>query len=146
MSRIRTLRILMAAVMACSVVQPAGAATCTVPSTPHPTIQAAIDDLGCSEILVAGGTFAEAPVIGRALQLQGSGGDQTFIEGRVVVTAGVVQLTGLRIAAPGEALTAHSGAEVVGFDLVVLSGLDVSDVFADGFESGNSSAWSSTTP
>ncbi len=146
MSRNRTICILMTAVATCSAVRPVGAAPCTVPSTPHTTIQAAIDDHNCTEIMVAAGVFAEAPVISRDLLLQGAGSDQTFIEGQVDVASGVVHLTGLHVAAAGQALSAHSGAQVAGLDLVAESGPGASLIFADGFESGAASAWSSSTP
>jgi len=122
--------------------QPAAAATCNVPSTPHPTIQAAIDDVGCTEIVVAAGTFTETPLIDRTLSLEGAGSDQSFIQGLVEVSAGTVELNGLHIAAVNEALWAHSGAEVSGFDLEVVNGLVETPLFADGFEDGTTGAWS----
>jgi len=122
------------------------AATCNVPSAPHPTIQSAVDDGTCTEINVAAGTFAEAPVIARTLSLQGAGSGQTFIQGRVEVAAGAVQFTGLHISAGGEALLAHSGGEVAGFDLEVVSGLVETPLFADGFEDGTTDAWVVVSP
>jgi hypothetical protein len=127
-------------------VGPAGAVTCTVPSAPHPTLQAAIDDVGCTEILIAAGSYAEAPLIARDLTVQGTGSASTYVQGQVQVTAGVVSLQGLTIAAPDNALWAHSGAEVSGFDLeVVIGGVEL-PLFADGFESGGTGAWSSVLP
>lgn len=125
---------------------PAGAATCSVPSAPHPTIQAAIDDVGCTEVLVAAGSYAEAPLIARGLTVQGAGSASTYVQGQVQVTAGVVSLQGLTIAAPDNALWAHSGAEVSGFDLEVVNGAVEPPLFADGFESGGTGAWTSVLP
>ena len=125
---------------------PADAATCSVPSAPHPTIQAAIDDVGCTDIVVAAGTFPEAPVIARSLTLTGAGSGSTFIQGQLQATAGVVSLTGLNISAAGEALWAHSGAEVSGFDLEVSNGVVETPLFADGFESGGTGGWSGVVP
>ncbi len=122
------------------------AATCDVPTTSYPTIQAAIDDAGCTQIVLATGTFSETPVIDRALQLQGDGSTRTFIEGRVEVSAGAVHIEKIHITAPTEALWVHSGAEVSGIDLVVVNGLVESPLFADGFENGTTSAWSVTSP
>ncbi len=122
------------------------AATCNVPTTSYPTIQAAIDDTGCTQIVLATGTFSEAPVIDRALQLQGDGSTRTFIEGRVEVSAGTVHIEKIHITAPTDALWVHSGAEVSGFDLEVVNGLVESPLFADGFEDGTTHQWSSVSP
>jgi len=140
------LGILIATVAATAFALPGSAATCNVPSAPHPTIQAAIDDIGCTEIIVAAGTYAEAPVIARTLSVQGAGSGSTFIQGQVEVSAGTVSLNGLNIAAPDEALRAHSGAEVSGFDLEVLNGAFEPPLFADGFEDGTMGAWSAVVP
>ncbi len=122
------------------------AATCNVPTTSYPTIQAAIDDAGCTQIVLATGTFYETPVIDRTLQLQGVGSDQTFIQGRVEVSAGTVHIEKIHITAPTDALWVHSGAEVSGFDLEVVNGLVESPLFADGFEDGTTHQWSSVSP
>ncbi len=125
---------------------PALGATCNVPSTPHPTIQAAINDVACTEIVAATGTYTEAPVINRTLSIEGAGSSQSFIQGQVEVLAGTVGLTGLHISAAGEALWAHSGAETSGFDLIVVNGLVGTPLFADGFEDGTTNAWSNVSP
>ena len=58
-----------------------------------------------------------------------------------------MSLKGLNIAAPNEALWAHSGAEVSGFDLEVVNGeISETPLFADGFESGGTGAWSAISP
>ncbi|TAG46717.1 MAG: hypothetical protein EAZ30_11765 [Betaproteobacteria bacterium] len=51
----------------------AHAAACAVPSIGYATIQAAINDPGCSPINVAAGTFNESLSINRTLTLSGSG-------------------------------------------------------------------------
>ncbi len=124
----------------------AWAVTCSVPSAPHPTIQAAVDDVGCTDIVVAAGSFAESPLIARNLSVQGAGSGSTYIQGQVEVTAGVVTLAGLNISAAGEALWTHSGAQVSGFDLAVVNGLVEPPLFADGFESGTTGSWSAVVP
>ena len=48
----------------------ASAATCNVPAD-HATIQSAVDDLNCTTINVAAGTYAEGVSIGRAVTLAG---------------------------------------------------------------------------
>jgi len=144
--QIAQLGILFATVATMAFVHPATAATCNVPSAPHPTIQAAINDIGCTGIVVAAGTFAEAPVIARSLSVQGAGSGSTFVQGQVEVSAGTVSLNGLNIAAPDEALWAHSGAEVSGFDLEVVNGAFEPPLFADGFEDGTTGAWAAVVP
>lgn len=124
-----------------------GAATCNVPSGTHPDIQTAIGDIGCGPIVIAAGTYVETPVISRTVDLTGAGSDQTFIQGQVQVTAGTVHLAGLHITAPADALWAHSGAEVSGFDLEVVNGeVQSIPIFADGFEDGTTGAWSAVLP
>lgn len=140
------MRLCLLVVLVAAVAQPAAAATCNVPSTPHPNIQAAVDDVGCTEIIIAAGTFSEAPVIARTLTLQGAGSSQTFVQGQIEVSAGTVQLNGLHVAADTEPLHAHSGAEVSGFDLEVVNGPFEPPLFADGFEDGTTDQWSRTIP
>jgi hypothetical protein len=125
---------------------PAVAATCNVPSAPYPTIQAAIDDIGCDPIVVAAGTYAETLTISRTVAVQGAGSGQSYIQGGADVSAGTVSLTGFHLSAPSDALHAHSGAEVSGFDLVVVNGVFDVPFFADGFEDGTTGAWSATVP
>lgn len=145
----RHLRMTALAVVGLGVIcPPCQAATCQVPSAGYATIQAAVDDPSCTEIVLAAQSYAESPVIARALTLSGAGSGATFIAGQVEVTAGAVELRELEIRTPpgiaGEGLLAHSGAAVSGFDLVVVLGTDV-PLFADGFESGDLSAWSPVT-
>ena len=46
-------------------------ATCIVGEPSHPTIQAAVDDASCTEVLLQSTTYVESVVIGRSLTLQG---------------------------------------------------------------------------
>ena len=124
--------------------QPAWTAVCTVPGF-HPTIQTAVADASCSEIEIAGGTYPESVVVTRALRMNGAGSDQTFIQGQMRIDGVSVELSGMHISAPEEPLSSHSGGEVDGFDLVVVPGAAAAAVFADGFESGDLSAWSFST-
>ena len=57
----------------------ATAAVCTVPSAPHPTIQEAVDDVGCTEIVIAAGTYAESVGIDRSLTVSGASTTGTTI-------------------------------------------------------------------
>ncbi len=74
----------------------AAAAVCSVPSGPYPTIQAAVDDIGCQTVQVAAGTYTENVAIGRSVFLLGaqagidararSGADESIIDGNAAVT------------------------------------------------------------
>ena len=67
--------------------------TCRVPGL-HSTIQRAIDDAGCSEIVLEAGVFSESVSIGRSLKLEGDAVDETTLEGRIVI-AGAETLVSL---------------------------------------------------
>ncbi|MCB0183694.1 MAG: hypothetical protein KDE31_05490, partial [Caldilineaceae bacterium] len=56
-------------------------ALCTVPSVNYSTIQAAVDDINCTTIELAAGTYTEAIVIKRDLTLRGAGNEQTILDG-----------------------------------------------------------------
>ena len=130
----------------------ASADVCTVPSASHPTIQAAVDDAYCTEIVLAAHTFVESVAMGRDLTLRGASSTSTVIEGRVVVEGSTTQVTiqDLRVDASGlgftDALVAHDGDQVSGNDLVVVNGLVGSTVFNNGFESGDTTEWSRSVP
>jgi nitrous oxidase accessory protein NosD len=129
---------------------PIAAAVCSVPSAAHGTIQAAVDDSGCTEIQLQAGTYAEAVVIPRSLTLRGDAGGGTLIEGQVLATAGQLEISDLDINGLGstysEALGSSGGAEVSALNVVVRNGMAESPLFADGFESADTSAWSTATP
>lgn len=133
------------------------AAVCNVPSGSHPTIQAAVDDASCTEVMIAAGSFAESVAIERSLVVLGNSSTTTTIEGRFLVTGSTteVAISDLRIdtAAPSAAgcfslaLDVSDGAEVTGNNIVVVNADgDACPLFSDGFESGDTSAWSSTAP
>ena len=118
----------------------------SVPSGSSPTIQAAISDASCTEILVGGGTYTESEVIARDLSLRGAASALTLIQGQVQVEAGTVAIEALSIQTETglftDALRVSSGADVSGVGLVVINGGAESLVlFADGFESGDLSGW-----
>jgi len=130
---------------------------CNIPSAPHPTIQAAVDDLACTEIVLAAQTFAESVTLTRDLELRGASSTATVIEGRVVVEGGSTQVAIRDLEVNGsapsvagcfnEALVAQGGARVSATDVVVINGDGEACVlFRDGFESGNTSAWSAAVP
>ena len=132
-------------------------ATCTVPSGIHPTIQAAVDDTGCTEIELAGQTYAESVDIGRSLSLSGVSSATSIIAGQVGVTgaATVVSLADLTVDGAGvavagcfaAAVSAGGGAQVLAGNLVVLNAVGSGcPLFGDGFESGSTGAWSAVMP
>ncbi len=150
--------LLITSAMVCSLwTTGAGAAVCNVPSGPHPTIQEAVDDASCTEVVLAAQTFVESVAVGRSLAISGASTATTIVEGRFDVTgaATVIVLSEMTItaAAPStagcfpEALDVTAGAQLTGIALVVINGDgDACLIFGDGFESGSTSAWSSTTP
>ena len=132
-------------------------AMCSVPSGSYPTIQSAVADPSCTEIVLAAQAFRESVTVGRDLTLRGASSSTSVIEGQLTVQGGSteLELEDLTIDAgvPGvagtaaEALVVAGGAEVRGLDIVVRNAtFDPLAVFADGFESGDTSAWSATVP
>ena len=137
-------------------VPPALAGQCTVPGT-HDTVQAAVFDPSCDPIELAGATFEESVLIHRSLTLVGVDGGSTTIEGQVRVSESGTQIVlndlTIRSGCPDATMDVETGANVVGFDIAVgwSAGLPcpeppVVDVFADGFETGDTSRWSTTSP
>lgn len=125
----------------------AEAATCNVPTVTHPDIQAAVNDVGCNPVVVAAGSYQETVLIGRSLTLRGAGSGQTGIHGGVQVQGGTVTVSGFQITGIGNPLWSYGGAEVTGSDIEILSATaSDAQIFADGFESGDTSAWTATTP
>lgn len=136
------------------IASPAAAGVCTVPGT-HTTVQEAIDDLACTTINLSAQTYAESITVLRTLTLAGPGGGGAIIEGLVLV-AGVgttVDLNDLAVqnGCLGNAMVVRGGAQVSGTNhQVTRSGAlpcpPFLMLFGDGFESGDTSAWSSQVP
>ena len=130
---------------------PLRADLCAVPSE-YPTIGQAVAAPRCTEIAIAAGTFPERVVIDRPLIVQGSGVESTTLAGQLVVTGpAAVTLTDLLIDTDGcypAAMLLASGAELEPDRVDVIdSGSQAScALFADGFESGDTSHWSVTIP
>lgn len=139
---------------------PATAVPCNVPSPSHPTLGAAALDAACVTIQLAAGTFAENVVIERDLAIAGTGSGTTTVAGALVASgAGThVSLTGLAIdgTATGvsgcwpSALLAKDGATLDSSDDVAVTNSGIPSggcrLFADGFESGGTLAWSARQP
>ena len=124
---------------------------CPVPTIAHSSIQAAVDDAACTEIVLADQTFVESVAVTRSLQLRGDSSATTVIEGQVTVTGNTTQVTlqDLKVDGGGcflVALDVGGGAQVtIQQDVVVINAAgDECPIFADGFESGDCAAWSTT--
>jgi hypothetical protein len=134
-------------------VPPASADVCTVPSAPHPSIQAAVDDGACTEIVLAAQVFSQSVAVTRSLVLRGDSSSTTVIRGQVTVTGGTTEiaLQNLQVNGGGcfsVALDVGDGAQVTSQqDLVVLNDAGGGcQIFSDGFESGDTTLWSKTVP
>ena len=123
-----------------------------MPSLAHPSIQAAVDDAVCTEIVLAAQVFSESVAVSRSLVLRGDSSATTKIAGQVTVTGATTEFTLQDLQVDGGgcfsvALDVGGGAQVTSQQDVVIvnaGGGDCSVIFTDGFESGDTSAWSST--
>ena len=136
------------------------AATCNVPTASYPTLGAAARDGTCTLVALAAGSFLENVALARDLAVQGAGSAATFVQGSFVVTGAgndvtldALLLDGTAAGVAGcwsELLTATGGATISsGADLRVLNtatGGTACRLFADGFESGGTLAWSLRLP
>lgn len=122
--------------------------TCDVPAS-FPSIQSAVDVFTCTEIFVAVGRFYGDVTIDRTLEIAGAGSGSTTLLGKVMVEGSdtSVTLNGLRIEVSPEGLP-HNGlvsdgyAETLPDDVVIGSSM----LFSDGFESGDTTAWTAVAP
>jgi hypothetical protein len=122
--------------------------TCNVPSASYPSIQSAVDVISCTEIVLTSGDFFGGVTVGRTLEIRGVSSDTTTIVEKVTVQGSgtTATLTGLTIAVgseslPSDGLVVVDDAEVIPDDLVIGT---TDHIFFDGFESGNTTAWSAT--
>ncbi len=133
------------------------AATCAVPSGGYSTIQAAVDDPVCTQIDLQSQVYQEEVTIGRSLTVAGVSSSTTIIVGRVEIEGGssVVAMSDLTVDASTaavsgcfkDAVLASGGARFLGSNVSVLNANGIACVlFSDGFEGGNTAAWSSATP
>jgi len=134
---------------------PVDAQTCTVPGT-HATIQEAADDPACVTISLAAQTYPESIVLRRSLTLAGPGTGGAVIQGLVLIAGATTEVTlnDLRVenGCRPDALRTSGGAKLTGTNLQVERSetlpcpATADTIFTDGFESGNTTAWSATTP
>ncbi|REJ74061.1 MAG: hypothetical protein DWQ36_09265 [Acidobacteria bacterium] len=127
---------------------------CSVPST-HATVQSAVDDPVCSSVSLASGIQAESVLVDRSLVLFGPGASQTTILGKLVIAgaATVATLADLTVESGcSRSLDVVAGAEVVTDGVEVLNSpsapcpLLSTEIFRAGFETGDTSEWSASTP
>jgi hypothetical protein len=138
-----------------SIALPVSAQICTVPGT-HATIQEAIDDPACTTVNLEAQTYPESIVIPRSLTLAGPGTGGAVVRGLVLIsgaaTEAALQDLGVENGCRPDALRTSGGARMLGENLqverdaVLPCPLTADAIFANGFESGNTTAWSGTTP
>ena len=129
------------------------AQVCEVPTLAYPSIQAALDDVTCTEVVLAAQTFAETVTVSRSLVLDGASSAATVIVGLVTVTGASTEATlqGLKVEGGGcfpVALDVGDGAQVTSGPDVAITNADGGEcpIFIDGFELGAAATWSSTVP
>jgi len=117
------------------------------------SIQPAVDDAACTEIVLAAQVFPQSVAVTRSLVLRGDSSSTTVIRGQLTVTGGAteISLQNLQVNGGGcfsVALDVGDGAQVTSQqDLVVLNDAGGGcQIFLDGFESGDTTAWSNTIP
>ncbi len=132
--------------------QPATAATCTVPGS-HAAIHAAVFDPTCTTIQLQAQTYDESVQFFRSLTLQGPGGGGALLRGGIVAAGATTSVSLVDFAVESscpQSLRSAGGARLVGEGLqVVRSSSAPCPLFApfqNGFESGNTLAWSATAP
>ena len=126
-----------------------------VPGT-HTTIQEAVDDPTCATITLAAQTYPESIVLRRSLTLAGPATGAAVVQGLVLIADASTQATlnDLKVenGCVPDALRTSGGAKLTGNNLQVERSeglpcpLTADTIFANGFESGNTTPWSSTSP
>ena len=100
------------------------AVTCQVPAD-RPTIQAAVDDPSCTDIVLGNQIYAESVAIARSLLMFGPDGGSAVIRGAVSVTgASVLAMLadfGIEDGCPGPGLAADQSAEIQAEEVTVMS-------------------------
>jgi hypothetical protein len=109
-----------------------------------------VDDVTCTEIILAAGFHHGEVLIGRSLTMTGDSSETTGVVGTVTVQGATTEVTfnDFHIEVPEPGLP-FNGLVVVGNAKALTSGeslfVGITDfLFVDGFESGDTSAWSGT--
>jgi len=128
---------------------PAAAVDCTVPGT-HPSLHQAVADPACSRILLADQIYPDSVMIARSLEIVGATTGVSDLHGSLEASNGAqIQISDLHVGGCSDAAVRSSGgAEIDGMRLAVETGTGALCplLFADGFESGDTSAWSGGVP
>ena len=74
----------------------ASAQVCSVPTLAYPSIQEAVDDAACAEVVLAAQDFAGSVAVSRSLMLRGASSTTTTIFGQVTVTGASTEASGVR--------------------------------------------------
>ena len=99
-----------------------------MPSGTYPTIESALDDLGCPFIIVASGDYHESLLIDRSVVITGPNDYSVRILGEMNIDI-------------------DSSSEEVSLEYLVIAAAEPNQpLFSDGFETGDTSQWSSSTP
>ncbi|REJ75165.1 MAG: hypothetical protein DWQ36_06355 [Acidobacteria bacterium] len=126
---------------------------CPVPSGDHATVQEAVDDPTCTNITLSAQSYPESVMVARPVSLVGVGSSSSTLDGRLwIAESGIgtdvaVDGIGIRNGCPGPGLLVETGTVLQPIDVTVeqvaLPCPQFSfEIFSDGFESGNTSAWS----
>jgi hypothetical protein len=128
----------------------ASAKVCSVPTLAYPSIQAAVDDAACTEIVLAAQEIVGSVDVNRSLVLDGDSSAATTIAGQLTVTGAGTEVTLQDLTVNGGgclpvALDVGDGAQITGTEDVVVVNADGGEcpIFKDGFELGATVAWSS---
>jgi hypothetical protein len=153
--RLETLAVVLAGLATSLPAQPPE--PCEVPAD-FSTVQVAVSDPACAEVVIAAGSYDESVVVARTLTIAGAGAGSTRL-GRPFVVAGAgtaLTLAGLAIDVGGGCyrapLVVKDGATLVVAPAAAVRvradslPSEPCPLFDDGFESGTSHAWSATAP
>lgn len=137
----RNTRLIGTALFMAVVSHPALAGSCTVPGT-HDSIQAAVDDPGCTQIELANRDYFELLSINRSVTLSGPPGGNARVVGQVQVTGPttLALLSNFRVegGCPDGVLRVTGGGQATADGIQVIvdaaSGCDSNVFYRDGFE------------
>jgi hypothetical protein len=143
-------RILFLALGVCWVAD-VSAKVCSVPTLAHPSVQAAVDDAACTEIVLAAQEYVGSVGVSRSLLLRGASSATTTILGQVTVTGASTEITLQDLKVDGGgcftlSLDVSGGAQVTSGPDVVVANAEggACPIFTDGFELGATVAWAAT--
>lgn len=136
------------------------AAVCPVPSTSYPTLASAIAAPDCDTVQAGPGTYRENLTAARDLTLSGAGSALSILAGVLAVSGAATNVTLAGLAIDGTAggvagcwpsvLFTTDGARLDSTSDVLATNSGIASgacrLFADGFESGGTLAWSARQP